>query len=429
MRILLLGANGFIGSAVMVRLLADGHELVAVARGALGARWDGDRVRHARLDLRHMKDAGSWLPWLEGVDAVVNCAGVLQSGLADSTFAVHDAAPTALWRACEQKGVRRIIQVSAMGAGPSGASAFSKTKGRGDAALALSSLDWVILRPSVVVGRAAYGGSALIRGLAASPLVPVLADSGPIDVVQLDDVVDTVAIMVAPSSPSRLVLELAGPDRLGLAEIVAAFRAWYGWAPARELRLPAWMMGLAWRAGDLAAWLGWRPPIRSTARRELVHGATGDSSEWRRVTGIVPRSLASALSDPAPVQEKWFARLFLLKPLAILGLALFWIATGIISLGPGWSHGLQLVQSSMAAPLAAPVVVAGALADLAIGLFMLWRRTVRLALVAGVILSVLYLAVATILVPALWTDPLGPLLKTWPIILLHLMVLAILDQR
>jgi hypothetical protein len=49
-------------------------------------------------------------------------------------------------------------------------SSFSETKGAGDAALAASSLEWFILRPSVVIGRPAYGGSALIRGLAASSL-------------------------------------------------------------------------------------------------------------------------------------------------------------------------------------------------------------------------------------------------------------------
>ena len=66
-------------------------------------------------------------------------------------------------------------------------------------------LDWVILRPSVVVGRQAYGGSALFRGLAALPILPRLAGTGPLQIVQLDDLVRTVLFFLQPDAPSRLV--------------------------------------------------------------------------------------------------------------------------------------------------------------------------------------------------------------------------------
>jgi uncharacterized protein YbjT (DUF2867 family) len=79
-----------------------------------------------------------------------------------------------LFAACEQAGVRRIVQVSAIGGDRHTATAFSQTKLAGDTALMQRDLDWVILRPSVVLGPAAYGGSALFRGLAALPLLPVI---------------------------------------------------------------------------------------------------------------------------------------------------------------------------------------------------------------------------------------------------------------
>lgn len=430
MRVLLLGATGLIGAAIAARLRADGHELIGLAR-RLDAAARRVPVHHwIGLDLRDISGPADWRPHLDGVDAVVNAAGVFQDSGRDSTAAVHREAPAALWRACEEAGVRRVIQVSAIGVDRGGLTPFSASKSEGDRALEATGLDWVILRPSVVLGRPAYGGTALIRALAALPVVPRFPEAGPIDVVMLDDVVETVARLIRPDAPSRVALELAGPERLQFAEIVAAWRRWLGWAPAREIALPGFLLGAAWRAGDLVARLGWRPPIRSTARRELVRGAIGDGSAWRAATGIEPHRLEDFLAaNPATVQERWFARLYLLKPVAIGIFALFWIMTGLVSLGPGYRHAVDVMELTAAARWAELAVIGGALLDLAVGAAILWRPTARAGLIAAFIVSILYLLLGTWLLPALWADSLGPMMKVWPILALNLLCLAILDER
>jgi uncharacterized protein YbjT (DUF2867 family) len=334
--------------------------------------------RWVKLDLRDATTPEAWLSHLAGIDAVVNCAGVLQDSPRDSPGRIHVDMPAALWSACEAAGVRRAIHFSALGVDRGGITDFSRSKWQGDEALAASGLDWVILRPSVVVGRPAYGGSALFRALASLPVFPNPAEAGPVDVVQLDDVAETVARLLAPGAPSRIALDLAGPDRLAFAEIVAAYRAWLGWTPAKTFTAPAWLMGLAYRCGDALAWLGWRPPIRTTPGREIRRGAAGDNGEWRRATGIEPRSLASALAaDPASVQERWFSRLYLLKPLAIGTFSLFWILTGLISLGPGFERATRYMIAGGGGAVSEPSVVAGALADIAVGCAIAWRPTAR----------------------------------------------------
>jgi hypothetical protein len=123
---------------------------------------------------------------------------------------------------------------------------------------------------------------------------------------------------------------------LDFNDVVAAYRSWYGWMPARGVRVPPWLMESVFRLGDLAGRLGWRPPIRTTAQKELLRGAVGDPGPWTAMTGIVPRSLERSLAmSPASVQERWFAKLYLLKPVVLTVLSLFWIVTGLISLGPG----------------------------------------------------------------------------------------------
>ena len=80
--------------------------------------------------------------------------------------------------------------------------------------------------------------------------------------------------------------------------------------------------------------------------------------------------------------------------------------------------------------LAASIAVAaGALADIAIGLAILYRPSARRGLQTALVLSLIYTALGSILVPELWREPLGPLLKIWPIMALNLVALAILEDR
>jgi uncharacterized protein YbjT (DUF2867 family) len=423
-------SDGLIGGAVVARLIEAGHEVVAVARRTGHVRRSVPDARWLALDIATMTEPRHWLPHLAGVDAVVNCAGVLQDSPRDSTQGVHVDGIGALFAACERTGPRRVVQISAMGVDRHAATDFSRTKLAGDNALMQRDLDWVILRPSVVLGPAAYGGSALFRGLAVLPLLPAMPDAGPLQVVQLEDVVATTLFFLSPGAPSRVALDLAGPDHLSFAEMISQYRGWLGWPEPRLVRVPGPIAALLFRLGDVAGWLGWRPPLRSTALYEIRHGAVGDPRRWIELTGIVPRSLRAALaSRPASVQERWFAGLYLLKPVIFVVLSLFWIATGALSLGPAYPAAVRLAQEAGGGSSSGVLVLAGGLADIAIGIGIAFRRTSRAALWAAFAVSVFYLITLTVTLPLLWTDPLGPLLKIAPIVALNLVALAILEDR
>jgi uncharacterized protein YbjT (DUF2867 family) len=427
MRILIVGATGLVGSTLCSRLAIHGHEVIAAARR---------RPRNARqahwvvIDLNVVVHADDWAPHLDGVDAVVNCAGVLQDTARDKVAPVHQQAVGALFLACERQSVRRVIHFSALGVDRAQPSAFSQSKLAGDRELAERNLEWVILRPSVIVGRPVYGASALIRGLAALPWRPSMPNTGKVQVVQLDDVVSTVEFFLRLDSPSRVVLELAGPRALSFDEIVDAYRDWLGWRPSRLIQLPGWMAHLLYRFGDLAGMLGWRPPLRTNAEKEIERGAVGDPSRWISMTGIDPKGLNDALrSNPATIQDKWFAGLYVLKPVVFTVIPFFWIATGIISLTTGFENGINLMRDAGAGALSGPSVVAGAIADMGIGGLVAYRSTSRRGLYCAIVLSFIYLIAGTVLRPDLWNEPLGPFLKIFPIIVLHFIALAILEER
>jgi DoxX-like family len=254
--------------------------------------------------------------------------------------------------------------------------------------------------------------------------------TGRLQVVQLDEVVATVSFFLDPASPSRLSLELAGPEPLAMAEVIGLYRSWLGRPAAKVVSLPGWAAGGLYRIGDLAGALGWRPPIRSNAGKEIRRGAVGDPSAWTSATGIRPRPLRAALAaNPATVQEKWFAGLYFIKPVIFVVLPFFWIMTGLISLTAGYRSGVELMISTGAGVLSGPAVMAGALADIAAGSLMAWRPTASLGVRGAIALSTFYLVAGTVLRPDLWNEPLGPLLKILPILVLHFVALAILDER
>jgi uncharacterized protein YbjT (DUF2867 family) len=428
LRILVLGASGLIGSAVCARLVAEGHAVIGISRSrAIGLLAS---VSHFRLDIARTTRAEDWVPFLEGIDAVVNCAGVLQDAPGDSTRGLHTEGAAALFAACERQQVRRIVHLSAAGVDRA-LSSFSKTKRTGDAILAASSLEWFILRPSVVIGRAAYGGSALFRGLAALSVLPAIAGTGPLQLVHLDDVVETVVLCLRPETPARRILELVGPRRWTFPQTIDLFRRWMGWRPAVVVPVPDWAASLIYRAGDAISWLGWRPPVRTTAQKEIAQGATGDPARWQEATGISVKDIEAALvQEPASVQERWFARLYLLKAVVFAVLGTFWLATGMIAVGPGFAAGVSLVrEAGIGEALAAASVIAGGLADMIIGAAIVYRPTSRAGLYAGLAISLAYAIIGTYLLPRLWSDPLGPLVKILPIVVLIAVALAIREDR
>jgi uncharacterized protein YbjT (DUF2867 family) len=432
MRVLVTGAYGLIGSAIFARLHREGCELVGAGRSVGAARRRFPFARWIEADFTELVSVQAWLPLLADIDAVVNCVGVLQDGVRDDLRRVHVDGTCALFDASRQAGVRRVVHISAIGAASDGASAFARTKAEADGHLAGLDLDWVILRPGLVLGPAVYGGSAMLRGLAGIPLVtPVIAAESRVAVVSVEDVAETVVFCLKPDARARVTWELAHPQVLTLGEIVRATRRALGFAPRPMLRLPRAVGTAVGVVADLIGWLGWRSPARSTAMAQLMHDVVGDPAAWTRATGIKPKSLDDILAAlPVDVAERWFAKLYFLKPVAIIGLALFWIGTGVVALGPGRIAATGHLEAAGFAPATAELTrVLGSIFDVVLGLLLLVRRFARATLITMLSVTPIYLLVGTATAPQLWADPLGPFLKIIPMLVATMFALAILDER
>jgi uncharacterized protein YbjT (DUF2867 family) len=433
MRVLVLGAYGLIGTHVVARLLASGHEVVGLGRDTRTAARRFPDAEWIDADLGTLLTAAAWSPILAQAqcEAIVNAAGLLQDGARDRVADVQSHAMQALYRAAPAHGARALVQISATRAEPEADTTFMRSKAEADAALAASGLEWTILRPGLVLAAQAYGGTALLRALAAMPLaMPIAFPGTAVQTVAATDVADAVAAVLDGRVPGRHVYDLVEETPHTLREVQGEMRRWLGRAPAREIVVPAALVRMVARVADGLGWLGWRSPFRSTAVVELAAGIRGDPVPWREAAGRPLQSLSQTLRRlPSTVQERWFARAFLVKPLAIGVLALFWVATGLTALAQPEAAAGVLTQRGVSPGVAAAIAVGGGLADIALGLGVLIKPALGYAAGGMIAMTLAYLIGGSVLAPDLWLDPLGPLLKAVPAMVLAMVVLALREDR
>jgi uncharacterized protein YbjT (DUF2867 family) len=433
MRVLVTGAYGLIGSACLARLHEAGHDVVGGGRSIGAARRRFPYATWVEADFLRLDDAQAWQPLLSNIDAVVNCVGVLQDGLRDDVERVQFAGCTALFDGCLRAGVRRIVHISALGADAAGPSPFSRTKAAAEAHLRNLALDWVILRPALVFGPPAYGGTAMLRGVAAFPgIVPVICAKARVQVVGLDDLAETVARAVAPAAPRKVTWDVAHPQVHALAGILVAMRAWLGFRPRPVVALPDALGKIVGAIADAFSWLGWRSPARSTSLGQLAAGVVGDPQPWMTATAIAPKSFDQILAErPAGVQDRWFARLYLLKPLAIFILAAATFVNAATQLALASRHAAAMPDEAPVSEVAArifPFLLSGGLA-LVLGCGLLVRATARPALIGLIALTLVRAANDILTAWHFGVFPLGPVAFTAPVVLAMLLTLAILDDR
>jgi uncharacterized protein YbjT (DUF2867 family) len=430
LRVLVLGGYGLIGLAASKRLICDNHTVTGLGRSANKGKAFLRTAEWLEADISKLTQHQDWLPYLVDIDAVVNASGALQNGLKDNVAAVQVEAITALIEACEKTAIQVFVQISAPGADENADTQFYRTKGKADSVLMASSLQWTILRPGLVIAPHAYGGTSLIRILAAFPIIqPIIMADTPIQTVSIDDVAEAVSLAVNGDLPCEDI-DLVEAHSRRLAELVTGVRAWLGFAkPKMVLEIPYWVGQASAKLADLAGWLGWRSALRTTSLAVLTKGVTGDPALWERLSGRQARTFEQTLDImPATMQERIYARAMLAFPIVLVVLSGFWITSGVVGLMQH-ARALAVVEGGLPEPIAHLFVRGGSIIDILVGAALLFRPTVRLACFASIIVSAGYLIGSVVFVPELWTDPLGPMVKVLPAIGLALIVAALSEER
>jgi uncharacterized protein YbjT (DUF2867 family) len=423
LRILVTGANGFIGRHIVAALRTAGHVVIAGVR-----RKSGPDSIDCDFSSDILPDA--WIQRLAGIDVVINAVGILRESGTNTFERVHISSPKALFEACRRLGLQRVIQISALGSPAAGEYLVSKL--RGDVELAYLELDWTIVRPSLVYSiRGSYGGTSLLRAMAALPGVLIVPGSGEqlMQPIRAEDLAQVVVGLIDKKAGIREVVSAVGPERVSLLTYLLETRRWLGLPEPWVVRIPEVI-------GRFGAWLGEHVsngPVGITMWRMLNLGnvATDESMrEMVAISGVSPLSLKEALDfAPSFVQDRWHARLYFLGPVLRVAIAILWIGSGLVGfLTPMISSQELFASAELPTAMAAPAVFAASTVDLVLGVLALigWRPAVVAGLMCASLL--VYTVFIGVVFPSLWFEPFGGLLKNLPLIP-AVLVMGVLSRR
>lgn len=281
--VLVTGASGFLGRHLIERLVSRGHNVRAACRGG---RPDGavarPEVTWLAADLREA-DAVEGL--CRDCDVVAHLAGQHREEDGQTFRQVHVEGTVNLVEQARAAGVERVLMVSAHGAA-SGEHPYFRTKLEAEDTVRRSGVEFVVVRPDLVVGPDDHFTSILARWVARAPLccVPGAAEGRyrPVDV---EDVTDALCQSVERADLSGRTFTLSGPDELSLGDVVEAVVDACGLRRpvvplpgamgrpvlegargiGRVLGLPVDAWELLWRRRDLT------PPADDAALRSVFH--------------------------------------------------------------------------------------------------------------------------------------------------------------
>lgn len=276
MKILLTGASGFIGGHLLHALEAAGHQVTPITR------------RHGS-DFNRMLAVQDWLPHLQGVEAVINSVGIITETHGQTFTNLHTRAPIALFQACVQAGVKRVVQISALGADAQAFTPYQLSKKAADDVLRRLPLEWFVLQPSLVYGE---GGAsmAMFQRMANLPVIPLVGDGKQrIQPVHISDVVATV-LQCLHAVPAQRTLEVVGAYPLTLVEWLQLMRKAQGKRAALTLPVP---LGLVMAGASVGRFL--MPMLHPDNLRMLQRGNAADVQPLAEFLGRMPLGVEEAL--------------------------------------------------------------------------------------------------------------------------------------
>jgi uncharacterized protein YbjT (DUF2867 family) len=219
MKILVTGGSGFVGGHLCRELKSRGHSVTALSRRPS----EGDLPGGVEKAMGDVTAYDSLIEPMRGMDAVVNLVALSPlfkpSGGDEMHDRIHRQGTENVVDAAEEVGVEKIVQMSALGADPNGATAYIRAKGEAEEIVKSSSLRYVIFRPSVIFGD---GGEfvSFTKKLAPPYLTPLPGGGKTrFQPIWIGDLTPMLADSIEDDAYDGGVYEIGGPEQRTLAEI------------------------------------------------------------------------------------------------------------------------------------------------------------------------------------------------------------------
>ena len=296
MNVLVTGATGYVGNYVVKALLEAGHAVMAVSRkGAKSSTASGKNLGTVTGVKYVVADVGSGsgvLDAVRGCDVIVNLVGIIAQRGEQTFQRVHVDGTRHLIEAAESLGIKRFVQMSALGAAAGAASRYSATKFEAEELLRKSDLEWTIFRPSLIFGVGDDFFGRVLKNLVATPVVPQIGDGlFPFRPVWVGDVAQCFAQALSNPATIGQTYDLVGPKEYTFRQLLdLEMDALGGRKPV--VPAPIFLMDLA---VPLMQILGSLAPITTDQYAMLKAGNTADPTKMQQTFTLEGRSLEAEL--------------------------------------------------------------------------------------------------------------------------------------
>jgi len=235
-RVCIIGGSGFIGRSLAQRLGMHGFQVTIPTRKL--ARQQPSMIVQPWVDLRESRldDPEAIQQLIAGHDAVINMVGILHGSRQDFERA-HTELSARIVAACRQAGIQRLLQVSALGSSAQSPSDYQQSKAAAEQFVMRSSLDWTVLRPSVVFGRGDRFLTLFAQLCRQLLLIPLAGANCQFQPIWVEDVAQAIEAALCNPASIGQTLELAGPTRYTLRQLVEYVGQLSG-HPRRVIALP-----------------------------------------------------------------------------------------------------------------------------------------------------------------------------------------------
>jgi uncharacterized protein YbjT (DUF2867 family) len=245
MVIFIAGGTGFVGGHVQNMLVEKGHSIRLLTHRRIPAAATG--VQAVEGDVMNME---TFTEALRGCDAAINLVGIIRAFPEKGvTFErLHVQATANMVEAAQKAGVKRYLQMSALGSRPDAVSRYHKTKFRAEESVRGSGLDYTIFRPSIIFGPKDEFVNKLATFIKSCPAVPVIGDGNyRLQPIAADDVARCYALSLEMPDTIGKTYELCGPDRFTYNKMLDIIGKTMGKADVPKLKSPAGLAMLAAR--------------------------------------------------------------------------------------------------------------------------------------------------------------------------------------
>ena len=222
MKVFVAGGTGFVGTHLIGELRSNGHSVVTLTHErSRGGEQGIDVVRGDVLERSSVTAA------MKGCEAAINLVGIIRefAGKGITFQRLHVEATRNMVAVAKEAGIRRYLQMSALGTRKDAVSDYHKSKYLAEEEVRESGLEWTIFRPSLVFGPKDLFINMLADQLRKFPLIPVIGDgSYRMQPIHVDDVACCFVQALERPETVGQVYDLCGPDRftyLQLLEVIA----------------------------------------------------------------------------------------------------------------------------------------------------------------------------------------------------------------